>query len=50
MPTQRDDRVTPDDILALAEAGAQSGLLARNEQQVIGERVRTGQHHRAPAP
>ena len=35
MPTQRDDRVTPDDILALAEAGAQSGLLARNEQQVI---------------
>ncbi len=35
MPTQRDDRVTPDDILSLAEAGAQSGLLARNEQQVI---------------
>ena len=35
MPAQRDDRVTPDDILSLAEAGAQSGLLARNEQRVI---------------
>lgn len=35
MPTQRDDRVTPDDILSLAEAGAQSGVLARNEQRVI---------------
>mgnify|MGYP000069459325 CR=1 FL=1 len=35
IPTQRDDRVTPDDILSLAEAGAQSGTLDRSEQQVI---------------
>lgn len=35
LPSQRDDRVTPDDILALAEAGAQAGVLARDEQQVI---------------
>lgn len=35
LSSQRDDRVTPDDILALAEAGAQAGVLARDEQQVI---------------
>ncbi|MDP3701255.1 MAG: hemolysin family protein [Hylemonella sp.] len=35
LSTQRDDRVTSDDILALAEAGAQAGVLARDEQQVI---------------
>jgi len=35
LPTQRDDRITPDDILALAEAGTQAGVLARPEQQVI---------------
>ncbi len=35
LPTQRDDRITPDDILALAEAGTQAGLLDRPEQQVI---------------
>jgi CBS domain containing-hemolysin-like protein len=35
LPQVREDRVTPDDILALAEAGAQSGALARREQQVI---------------
>jgi CBS domain containing-hemolysin-like protein len=35
LSSQRDDRVTPDDILALTEAGAQAGVLARDEQQVI---------------
>ncbi len=35
LSTQRDDRVTSDDILALAEAGAQAGVLARDGQQVI---------------
>ncbi|MGH6625664.1 MAG: hemolysin family protein [Burkholderiaceae bacterium] len=35
LPAQRDERVTSDDILALTEAGAQSGVLARREQQVI---------------
>ncbi len=35
LPTQRDDRITPDDILALAEAGTQAGVLDRPEQQVI---------------
>ncbi len=35
LSTQRDDRVTSDDILALTEVGAQAGLLARREQQVI---------------
>lgn len=35
LSAQRDDRVTSDDILALAEAGAQAGVLARREQQVI---------------
>ncbi|WP_028603558.1 hemolysin family protein [Ottowia thiooxydans] len=35
LPTQRDERITPEDILALAEAGAQAGVLARREQQVI---------------
>lgn len=35
LPVQRDDRVTSDDILALTEAGAQAGVLARREQQVI---------------
>ena len=35
LPSQRDDRITPDDILALAEAGTQAGVLDRPEQQVI---------------
>ncbi|MGA0570140.1 hemolysin family protein [Variovorax sp. VNK109] len=35
LPSQRDDRITSDDILALTEAGAQAGVLARREQQVI---------------
>ena len=35
LPTQRDDRITPDDILALAEAGTLAGVLDRPEQQVI---------------
>ena len=35
LPRVREERVTPDDILALTEAGAQSGTLARREQQVI---------------
>ena len=35
LPTQRDDRITPDDILALAEAGTQAGVIDRPEQQVI---------------
>ncbi|MCA0325028.1 MAG: hemolysin family protein [Proteobacteria bacterium] len=35
LPTQRDERVTPEDILALAEAGTQAGVIDRPEQQVI---------------
>jgi CBS domain containing-hemolysin-like protein len=35
LPAQRDDKVTSADILALTEAGAQAGVLARREQQVI---------------
>jgi CBS domain containing-hemolysin-like protein len=35
MPTERDERITPADILALAEAGAQAGVLAAPEHQVI---------------
>ena len=35
LPQQRDERITSDDILALTEAGALSGALARREQQVI---------------
>ena len=35
LPATRDDRITPDDILALTEAGAQAGVLDRQEQQVI---------------
>jgi CBS domain containing-hemolysin-like protein len=34
-PEQRDDTVTPADILAMAEAGAQAGVLARPEHQAI---------------
>lgn len=35
LPRAREEKVTSDDILALTEAGAQSGALARREQQVI---------------
>lgn len=35
LPKQRDDSVTPADILAMTQAGAQSGTLAASEQQVI---------------
>lgn len=35
LPTERDERITPADILALAEAGAQAGVLAAPEHQVI---------------
>lgn len=35
LPTERDNRVTSADILALAEASAQAGLLPLREQQVI---------------
>ncbi len=35
LPTQRDERVTPGDILALAEAGTQAGVIDRPEQHVI---------------
>ena len=35
LPLQRDDRITPDDILALAEAGTLAGAIDRPEQQVI---------------
>ena len=34
-PTARDERITPDDILALAEAGTQAGVIDRPEQLVI---------------
>lgn len=35
LPSRRDDRITSADILAMAEAGAQAGVLALREQQVI---------------
>ncbi|WP_313076532.1 hemolysin family protein [Melaminivora sp.] len=35
LPSQRDERVTSEDILAMMEAGARSGVLAAREQQVI---------------
>ena len=35
LPLQRDERITPNDILALAEAGTQTGAIDRPEQQVI---------------
>ena len=35
LPERRDDSITPDDILAMAEAGAEAGVLARPEHQVI---------------
>ncbi len=35
LPTKRDDRITPDDILALTEAGTRAGVLEASEQQVI---------------
>ena len=34
-PAKRDDRITPDDILALTEAGTRAGVLEAREQQVI---------------
>jgi CBS domain containing-hemolysin-like protein len=35
LPDHRDDAITPDDILAMAEAGAQAGVLAGAEHRVI---------------
>ncbi|MDH6591149.1 CBS domain containing-hemolysin-like protein [Variovorax sp. TBS-050B] len=35
MPLVRDDKITSADILAMTEAGAQAGVLAAREQQVI---------------
>jgi len=35
LPTQRDDRITSADILAMTEAGTRAGVLAAREQQVI---------------
>lgn len=35
LPERRDDGVTSDDILAMAEAGRRAGVLARDGQQVI---------------
>ena len=35
LSAQRDDRITPDDILAMAEAGTQAGVIDRPEQMVI---------------
>ena len=35
LPTQRDERITSDDILAMTEAGARTGMLAQREQQMI---------------
>jgi len=35
LPARRDDSITPEDILAMTEAGARSGLLAPGEQQAI---------------
>lgn len=35
LPDKRDERITSDDILAMTEAGARAGVLARREQQAI---------------
>ncbi len=35
LPSQRDERITPEDILAMTEAGARAGVLAEGGQQVI---------------
>ncbi|MEO8935349.1 MAG: hemolysin family protein [Burkholderiaceae bacterium] len=35
LPTQREETITSADILAMNEAGARAGVLARHEQQVI---------------
>lgn len=35
LPSQRDERITPEDILAMTEAGARAGVLAVREQQAI---------------
>ena len=35
LSSQRDERITPEDILAMTEAGARAGVLAVQEQQVI---------------
>jgi len=35
LPSQRDERITSDDILAMTEAGARAGVLAQSEQRVI---------------
>jgi CBS domain containing-hemolysin-like protein len=35
LPEQRDERITPADILALTEAGAEAGVLHEREQEVI---------------
>lgn len=35
LPSQRDERITPEDILAMTEAGTRAGVLAVQEQQVI---------------
>ncbi len=35
LPDRRDDAVTPDDILAMAEAGAEAGALGQSEHAVI---------------
>jgi CBS domain containing-hemolysin-like protein len=35
LPERRDDAVTPDDILAMAQAGAEAGVLAAPEHRVI---------------
>ena len=35
LSSQRDERITPEDILAMTEAGARAGVLAEREQQVI---------------
>ncbi|MDM0106491.1 hemolysin family protein [Variovorax sp. J22R24] len=35
MPSQRDEKITSADILAMTEAGARAGVLAEREQQVI---------------
>ncbi|MCX8098946.1 MAG: hemolysin family protein [Casimicrobiaceae bacterium] len=35
LPTERDEKVTAEDVLAMAEAGARSGALERKEHRVI---------------
>lgn len=36
VPTMRDDNITPEDIMAMMDAGAQAGVLQRHEHELLG--------------